>query len=47
MTRAQRLLRDQRIRAELQRQQTVNMGLGLLMLATMFIGPLAIASLLA
>jgi hypothetical protein len=45
MTRAQRLLRDQKIRSELQRKQAVNMGLGLVMLTTLFVSPLAIAAL--
>jgi hypothetical protein len=45
MTRAQRLLRDQKIRSERQRKQAVNIGLGLVMLATMFVSPLAIAAL--
>jgi hypothetical protein len=47
MTRAQRLLRDQKIRSERQRKQAVNIGLGLMMLATIFVSPLAIAALLS
>jgi hypothetical protein len=47
MTRTQKLLRDQRIRAERQRKQNRQMLSGIVMLATIFVTPLAVAALLS
>ena len=47
MTRAQRLLKDQQMRKQRQREATRQMAVGVLMLATIFVTPLAVAALLS